>query len=344
MKIGIIGHPGSGKKTLFEAFTGMSIEASQKQEDLVGTVTVPDKRIDHLSQIYNPKKTIYAQVTYYLPAHVGNQKDTQKSESMWSGLRNCDAIIHVVRNFKMYGMDDPSPEKDYRKLSEDMILADYLVVEKRIERINKERNKKNVGSNELDLLKQCLELLEKNQPIRSNHELALAPELKGFAFITARPMLVLFNNADEDNALPDLPDCLKSETVLPIRGKLEQELSQMSAQEAAEFLDEFEISASAMTRIITASYELMGLISFFTVGDDEVRAWTIPANSPADDAAGAIHTDFKKGFIRAEVLSYADFIDANSKYADARKNGTVRLEGKSYIVKDGDIIHFRFNV
>jgi hypothetical protein len=344
MKLGIIGHAGSGKKTLFEAFTGMTIAASQKQEDLVGTITVPDERIDHLSQIYQPKKTIYAQVAYYLPAYIGGQKEVQKTESMWSGLRNCDALIHVIRNFKMYGMDDPSPEKDFLKLSEDMILADYLVVEKRIERINKERNKKNVGSNELDLLKQCQTLLENNQPIRYNQELALAPELKGFAFVTARPTLILFNNADEDNALPDLPDCLKNETVLHIRGKLEQELSQMTAQEAVEFLEEFEISASAMTRIITASYELMGLISFFTVGEDEVRAWTIPKNSQADDAAGAIHTDFKKGFIRAEVLAYADFIDANSKYAEARKKGTVRLEGKNYIVNDGDIIHFRFNV
>jgi hypothetical protein len=344
MKLGIIGQPGSGKKTLFEAFTGMTIEASQKQEDLVGTITVPDERIDHLSQIYIPKKTIYAQVAYFLPTQIAGQKEAQKSESMWAGLRNCDALIHVVRNFKMYGMDEPSPEKAYQKLSEDMILADYLVVEKRIERIQKERNKKNVGNNELDLLKQCLDLLEKNQPLRTNQELALAPELKGFAFITARPTLLLFNNADEDNALPDIPECLKHEAVLPIRGKLEQELSQMSALEAAEFLEEFDISASAMTRIITASYDLMGLISFFTVGEDEVRAWTIPKNTPADEAAGAIHTDFKKGFIRAEVLSYADFIDANSKYAEARKKGTVRLEGKNYIVKDGDIIHFRFNV
>ncbi|ETR73898.1 MAG: GTP-binding protein YchF [Candidatus Magnetoglobus multicellularis str. Araruama] len=344
MKLGIIGHPGSGKRTLFEAFTGMSIQASQKQEDLVGTITVPDHRIDHLSQVYQPKKTIYAQVAYHLPAQTGGQKDTQKNDSRWASYRNCDALIHVVRNFKMYGMADPSPEKDYLEMSEDMILADYLVVEKRIERIQKERNKKNVASNELDLLKQCLALLENNQPISNNPDLAKAPELKGFAFLTARPGFVLFNNADEDNALPDLPDCLKHEKVLPIRGKLEQELSQMNEQEAAEFLEEFEISASAMTRIITESYELMGLISFFTVGEDEVRAWTIPRNTPADDAAGAIHTDFKKGFIRAEVLSYEDFIRADSKYAVARKNGTVRLEGKTYIVQDADIIHFRFNV
>jgi len=341
MKLGIIGLAGAGKKTLFEAFTGLPIQ-SQKQEDLVGTVTVPDDRIDHLSSIYQPKKTIYAQVTYFLPAQVS--QESQKSENTWADLRNCDALIHVVRNFKMYGTDDPSPEKDYNQMAEDMILADLMVVEKRIERIQKERNKKNVSGNELDLLKQCQDLLEKNMPIRTNPELVSAPELKGFAFLTARSALILFNNTDEDDALPDLPAAFKNEKVMPIRGKLEQELCQMDEEEAAEFLEEFEISDSAMTRIIKASYELMDLISFFTVGEDEVRAWTIPKNTPADAAAGTIHTDFQKGFIRAEVLSYADFLQANSKYAEARKNGTVRLEGKTYIVNDADIIHFRFNV
>jgi len=344
MKLGIIGLPGSGKKTLFEAFTGLSIQAAQKQEDLLGTVKVPDERIDHLSQIYKPKKTIFAQVEYNLPAQIHGQKDAQKSETVWAGMRNCDAIIHVIRNFKMYGMDAPEPEKDYIQMNEDMILADFMVVEKRIERMKKERGQKNISQIEMDLLKQCLELLEKNQPIRNNPDLTKAPELKGYAFLTAKPTLVLFNNEDDDDCLPKLSEAFKDEKTMFIRGKLEQELSQMSPQEAAEFLEEFEISASAMNRIITASYELMGLISFFTVGEDEVRAWTIPINTPADDAAGAIHTDFKKGFIRAEVLAYKDFIDANNSYAEARKNGTVRLEGKTYTVCDADIIHFRFNV
>ncbi|KPA09509.1 GTP-binding protein YchF [Candidatus Magnetomorum sp. HK-1] len=344
MKLGIIGRPSSGKKTLFEAFTGLSVQASQKQDDLLGTVKVPDDRIDHLSQIYQPKKTIYAQVEYHLPAQVHGQKDAQKSETVWAGMRNCDALIHVVRNFKMYGMDAPTPENDYIKMNEDMILADFMVVEKRLERMKKERGQKSVSNNELDLLKQCLELLENNQPIRRNPDLINAPELKGFAFLTAKPTLVLFNNEDDDDSLPELSEIFENETTMFIRGKLEQELSQMNEQEAAEFLEEFEISASAMNRIIAASYELMGLISFFTVGEDEVRAWTIPINTAADNAAGAIHTDFKKGFIRAEVLAYKDFIDANSTYAEARKNGTVRLEGKTYTVCDADIVHFRFNV
>jgi len=344
MKLGIIGLTGSGKKTLFEAFTGLSIQSTQKQEALVGTVKVPDERIDHLSKIYNPKKTIYAQVEYHLPIMGHGHNDGQKSENVWANLRNCDALIHVVRNFKMYGMDDPDIHADFIKMNEDMILADFMVVEKRIERINKERGRKNASTVELDLLNQCLELLEKNEPIRQRSDLANAPELRGYAFLTAKPMLVLLNNDDDDDCLPKLPDIFQKEMVLPIRGKLEQELSQMNEQEAAEFLEEFEISESAMSRIITASYDLMGLISFFTVGDDEVRAWTIPKNSPADDAAGAIHTDFKKGFIRAEVLAYTDFLDANNNYADARKKGTVRLEGKTYTVKDADIIHFRFNV
>ncbi|MBF0449934.1 MAG: redox-regulated ATPase YchF [Candidatus Magnetomorum sp.] len=344
MKLGIIGLASSGKKTLFEAFTGLSVQTSQKQEALLGTVKVPDARIDHLSQIYQPKKTIYAQVEYHLPAQVHGQKDTQKSESLWAGMRNCDALIHVVRNFKMYGMDAPTPETDFIKLNEDMILSDFMVVEKRIERINKERGRKGFSSIEVDLLNQCLELLEKNQPIRQNPDLVNAPELKGYAFLTAKPTLILLNNEDDDDGLPEGSDLFQKETILPIRGKLEQELSQMNEQEAAEFLEEFDISASAMSRIIAASYDLMGLISFFTVGEDEVRAWTIPKNTPADDAAGAIHTDFKKGFIRAEVLAYDDFIDANNNYAEARKKGTVRLEGKTYTVCDADIIHFRFNV
>lgn len=344
MKLGIIGLPGSGKKTLFEAFTGIPVQVSQKQDSLLGTVKVPDKRIDHLSNIYKPKKTIYAQVEYNLPLVGLGHKDTQKSETLWANMRNCDALIHVIRNFSVYGMDGPNPDQDFGKMNDDMILNDFMVVEKRIERMNKERGKKSASNLELDLLTQCLELLEKNQPIRLNSDLANAPELRGYAFLTAKPILVLFNNEDENDSLPELSDMFQNEMVLPIRGKLEQELSQMNDDEALEFLDEFNISASAMSRIIIASYELMGLISFFTVGEDEVRAWTIPENTPADDAAGAIHTDFKKGFIRAEVLAYKDFIDANNNYADARKNGTVRLEGKTYMVKDADIIHFRFNV
>jgi ribosome-binding ATPase len=167
--------------------------------------------------------------------------------------------------------------------------------------------------------------------------------LRGFAFLSAKPMLVLFNNEDDKEEIPDIKGLTDKEDCMVIRAKLEQELAQMSKEEAEEFLSEFGIAASAKDRVISKSYELMGLISFFTVGDDEVRAWTIKKATQAIDAAEVIHTDLKKGFIRAEVVSYNDFMAAGSM-AEARKHGTVRLEGKTYVVSDGDIINVRFNV
>ena len=189
----------------------------------------------------------------------------------------------------------------------------------------------------------CKKHLDNETPLRRFHEIATAKLLRGFAFLSAKPMLILFNNEDDDDALPDAAALLHGEECMVVRAKLEQELAQMSDDEAREFLAEFNISASATDRVIQRSYELMGLISFFTVGEDEVRAWTIGRDTAAVDAAEVIHSDIKKGFIRAEVLAYNDLMDAGT-YAEARKKGTVRLEGKAYKVGDGDIINFRFNV
>ena len=188
-----------------------------------------------------------------------------------------------------------------------------------------------------------MENLEQEHPLRNNPELAFAHVLRGFAFISAKPILILFNNEDDDDSMPPIKDMISSQDCMIIRGKLEQELVQMSEKEAHDFLEEFNITASAMDRVIKRSYELLGLISFFTVGEDEVRAWTIKKGTPAVDAAEVIHSDIKKGFIRAEVLSYDDLMNAKT-YQEARKKGTVRLEGKTYEVQDGDIINFRFNV
>ena len=193
------------------------------------------------------------------------------------------------------------------------------------------------------LLVECRESLENETPLRRVAGLASAPLLRGFAFLSAKPLLVLFNNDDEDDRLPDIDKITRVEDCLVIRGKLEQELAQMSDEDAADFLNEFNISESAMDKVIRKSYSLLGLISFFTVGSDEVRAWSIKGATEAVNAAEAVHSDMKKGFIRAEVLAYDDLMDAGS-YAAARKKGTVRLEGKSYEVKDGDIINIRFNV
>lgn len=344
MKIGIIGLPGSGKTTIFEALTHNIIDAGHKGETRIGTIKVPDKRVDILSDMYKPKKTIYAQVVYFLSGFQGHGKDTAKDYNVWNAVRDCDALIHVVRNFGGYGFEPPDLYNDFFNFEQEMILADLVVVEKRLERIELEKQRhRKIDQEEFALLKECRKNLEKEIPLRKNPDFASAPALKGFAFVSAKPMLVLFNNKDDDDNLPDLKDITSKENCMIIRGKLEQELAQMSDEEAEDFLSEFNITASAMDRVVSRSYEFQGLISFFTVGEDEVRAWTTKKATFALDAAGIIHTDIKKGFIRAEVVSYEDLIKAGT-YHEARKSGKVRLESKTYEVQDGDIINFRFNV
>lgn len=341
MKLGIIGRPQSGKKTIFEALTKTQVDAAQRKETRIGMVQVPDDRVDTLSGMYNPKKTIHARVEYLLPAPAEHVKESAKEQSIWTQARDCDALIHVVRNFKGYGTEAPTPEDDLRSIDDELIFSDLVVVEKRLERLELDAKRgKKPNPEELSLIKKCHEQLNNEKPLREIEELASAHTLRGFAFLSAKPMLVLANNEDEDDQRPAwLPD----ENGLMIRGKLEQELSMMEPEEAAAFLEDFGIDTSAMDLVIARSYALLGLISFFTVGEDEVRAWTIKNGTAAQSAAGEIHSDIEKGFIRAEVLAYEDLMEAGN-YAEARKKGTVRLEGKAYEVTDGDIINFRFNV
>ena len=344
MKLGIIGLPQSGKATVFEALTKNISGMAQKGEDRISTILVPDSRIDILSQMYQPRKTTYARVEYFLPGTGAGKKDHQTEQSTWTAARDCDALIHVIRNHSAMGLEQQQPLEDYTRMEQELILADLVVVEKRLERLELDhRRGKKMDPQEYSLLEECRKTLENEIPLRRIEALAFAPVLRGFAFLSAKPMLVLFNNDDEDDRLPDVDRITAEEDCLIIRGKLEQELAQMSAEDADDFLKEFNISESAMDKVIRKSYSLLGLISFFTVGSDEVRAWSIKGETEAVDAAEAVHSDMKKGFIRAEVLAYDDLIEAGS-YAAARKKGTVRLEGKNYVVKDGDIINFRFNV
>jgi len=344
MKLGIVGLPGSGKKTIFEALTHAASETGHKGETRIGTIRVPDPRVDNLSNMYLPQKTIFAQVEYFFPAATGTHKEKGSDHPVWTAVRDADALIHVIRNFSGYGLKAPTPFEDYLAFNQEMILTDLIAVENRLERLKADQKRgKAILPEEHGLLLECQKTLEKETPLRSCPDLAAAPSLKGYAFVSAKPMLILFNNDDENNTLPEIEKFAGREKYALIKGKLEHELSQMSEAEAKDFLLEFNISASAMDRIIQLSYELLGLISFFTVGQDEVRAWTITSGTSAPDAAGVIHSDFKKGFIRAEVVSYADLMEAGT-YHEARKKGAVRLEGKTYIVRDGDIINFRFNV
>lgn len=340
MKLGIIGLSRSGKSTVFEALTHNILSESHKAKNRIGTIHVPDKRLDILSNLYKPPKTIYAQVEYFLPDVLRQKKD----HNIWTQVRDCDALIQVVRNFGGYGFEAPTPYQDFQAIDQELVLTDLMVVEKKLENMGLDNKRgKKADPEELSLLHQCLETLEKETPLRNLPDLASSQLLKGYAFLSAKPMLVLFNNEDDDDGIPEITNLTTRENCMVIRGKLEQELAQMSAEEAEEFLSEFNITASAMDRVIQRSYKLLGLISFFTIGKDEVRAWTVKRKTPAIDAAGVIHTDMQKGFIRAEVISYDDLISAGS-YPEARRLGNVRLEGKTYAVQDGDIIEFRFNL
>jgi GTP-binding protein YchF len=341
MKLGIIGLPRSGKSTLFDALTKNIAGDEHKGQERIAAIRVPDARVDRLRQIYKPQKTIYAQVEYFLP---GFKTDGSGDQGIWTSVRDCDALLHVIRNHAAYGFEKPSPLEDFIKLEQEFILADLVVVEKRLERIElDEKRGKKMDQEEKALLTQCRQSLEEEIPLRKKSELSSAPKLRGFTFLSAKPVLILFNNEDDDDRMPDIKNLTGEEACEVVRGKLEQELAQMPLEEATEFLSEFNIPASAMDRIIRQSYALLNLISFFTTISNEVRAWTIKKGTPALDAAEVIHSDMKKGFIRAEVVSFQDLMDAGS-YAEAKKRAAVRLEGKAYEVQDGDIIQFRFNV
>lgn len=343
MKLGIIGLPQSGKKTVFEALTKAQVPEGHNREKRIGTVAVPDQRVNILRELYRPRKTTYAQVEYLLPAARESDPGT-KEPSCWAQVREAEALVQVVRNFPLAGYDDPEPYRDVRALLQELILADMVTVEKRLERIDREKKRgKRIDPQEQAVLTEVRETLEQEFPLWKNDRLVAHHLLKGFAFLSAKPLLVLFNNEEGSEQAPYVDGLVPPEQCLVIRGKLEGELARLTDEEARDFLSEYRIGESATHRVVRTSYELLGLISFFTVGEDEVRAWTIREKTTAVEAAEVIHSDIKKGFIRAEVLSYQDLMAAGS-YAEARKKGMVRLEGKTYIVADGDIINFRFNV
>jgi hypothetical protein len=305
---------------------------------------VVDERVDLLTKIYKPEKTTYAQVEYLLPSEMVTGTPSRSENAIWNQVRICDALIHVTRNFQLSGGIEPTPENDFRRLEEEMIINDLVVAEKRIERIELDRKRgKKPDEEEYSLVKSCRELLENNQSIRITPELASAPVLKGFTFLSAKPQLVIINNNDENELLPEWKLKPENLEMMVVRGRLEMEIASMAPEEAQEFLTEYHIEESALDRVIKSSYDLLNQISFFTVLNEEVRAWTITKDSPALEAAGAVHSDMKKGFIRAEILAYEHLKEYGS-FKEAKKVGQVRLEGKEYTVQDGDIINFRFNI
>lgn len=356
MRLGIIGLPQSGKTTLFNALTRGTYPTgtvSGKIEVHTAVVDVPDRRVDVLSQMFKPKKTIYAKVTYADIAGLdGSAGKTGISGTLLNQLTQMDGFIHVVRVFEDENVPHPAgsvdPLRDLHTMDSEFILNDLIAVERKLERLADERRKgggrdKAAIDRELALFERFQQALNNETPLR---DLELTPEeeklLAGFGFLSLKPALIVLNLAEGQTA-PAIDYPHRRSQVVSLQGKLEMEIAQLPPEDAALFLQEYHIEEPSLNRMIRLSYDLLGLQSFFTVGPDEVRAWTIHRGAVAPEAAGEIHTDLQKGFIRAEVISFDDLV-ALGGMAEARAKGKLRLEGKDYIVHDGDILTIRFNI
>ncbi len=357
MKTGIIGLPQVGKTSLFRILTHAPAEPAHAnpREAHVGVAKVPDERLDRLAALYNPRKLIHASVEYADVAAIG--QEALKDTAYLTALRQVDALAHVVRAF-----EDPAiphvgaidPLRDIRNVEFDLMVSDLGQIEKRLERLEKDLKKiKNPElEREFGLLQRAKAQVESERPLR---EMDMAPEdkkrLRGFMFLSEKPILYVLNVSESSDLGLDLEQAVQKYklTELAVRpntgataicGKVEAELAEMSDEDAAEFLASYGLKESGLVRLIRKSYELLGLISFFTVGEDECRAWTVAKQARAVEAAGAIHSDLEKHFVRAEVIHWDMLLEAGSE-ANARAKGTLRLEGKEYIVKDGDVVHIR---
>ena len=352
MKVGIIGFPRSGKTTLFNALSGARavVGAFGNRDANVAVTKVPDARVDKLAEVFKPKKTTYAEVQFVdiAPNEAAGESKVLDAAAM-NLLKNVDALVHVVRAFQSEEVMHPKGSvdalRDCQAVEEELQLTDFIVIEKRVERIEKEHRK---GA-DLDALKRCLAHIEKGQSLRildlsaqEKHEIA------GFGFLSQKPVLLLGNYGEEAIGKPD-PSGLASYATehglswIDLCGKMELEVAELPDDERQVFRDDLGLGEESRTRFLHAAYDMLGLMSFLTAGEPEVRAWTIPKNTKAVDAAGVIHSDIQRGFIRAEIVQYADFIAAGSM-PKAKEQGHTRLEGKEYIMRDGDMVLFRFNV
>jgi GTP-binding protein YchF len=356
MRLGIIGLPQSGKTTLFNALTRGTQptgQASGRIEVHTAVVDVPDPRVDRLSGMFQPKKTIYAKVTYADIAGLdASAAKTGISGTLLNQLTQMDGFIHVLRTFESENVPHPSgsvdPLRDLQAMDAEFILNDLIAVERRLERLNEELKKgggreKAVIQREIDLFNRLHETLSAETPLR-DIEISAEDErfLSGYGMLSRKPVLVVLNQSEGQTA-PDVAYPHKRSQVVALQGELEMEIAQLPPDEAADFLKEYGIEEPSLNRMIRLSYDLLGLQSFFTVGPDEVRAWTVHRGASAPEAAGEIHTDLQKGFIRAEVVAYDDLVGLGG-YPEARAKGKLRLEGKDYIVQDGEILNIRFNI
>ena len=358
LRAALIGFPSSGKTTLFQLMTSAKDAPRGKGDVNIGISKVPDPRLDVLTKMYNPKKRVPATVEF---TDLIAQARTGASALVdVAGYKNADALVHVVRAFRDPAVAHPSgsidPARDAQAMEDELILADLGVAERRLERIEKDlkKGRSTELERERDLVQRCQAVLEEGKPLRT---LELTGDdrklLRGFQFLSAKPLLLVINLDEED--LADAGSSIEraaaqtgltgflahaSTKAVALCAKIELEISQLEGDDAAAFLADLGLTESGLDRVIRTSYDLLGYMSFFTVGEDECRAWSIARDTQAQLAAGEIHSDIQRGFIRAEVVGYAPLTTRGSM-AVCREHGEVRLEGKEYIVQDGDIINFR---
>jgi ribosome-binding ATPase len=356
VKIGLIGLPKSGKTTIFNALSRSQAEVSAyggaKTEPNVAVVNVRDERVTRLSQMYNPRKTTYAKIE--LVDFAGVEKDEAKKEELFSPdlmrlVKTTDSLAVVLRNFPSDSGAAPSPLSDLETIETEILLSDQIIAENRLARIaaSAKGGKTPALAAEENLLKKIMDHLNAMQPIRRLDFSADENKmLRGFQFLTQKPLFLILNSS-EDNFKKDAKvgdELSKKYKLIECSGNFEMELSRLTDQaEIQAFMEDAGIRESAADRLTLCAYETLGLISFFTVGEDEVRAWELARGSNAVDAAASIHTDLARGFIRAECFSYADLVECGSEKA-VKDKGKFRMEGKDYIVADGDILSIRFNV
>jgi GTP-binding protein YchF len=355
MRLGIIGLPQSGKTTLFNALTRATqpVGVSGKIEIHTAVVDVPDPRVDKLSSMFNPKKTIYTKVTYVDIAGLdGSAGRGGISGALLNQLTQLDGFIHVVRVFEDENVahvnENLDPARDIATMDSEFVLNDLIAAERKLERLTEEK-KKGVGRDrdlverELVLFTRLHAALSEEKPLRDikidDYEDKL---LSGFGFLSRKPLLIVLNHS-EGQTPPAIEYSHQHSKVVALQGKLEMEIAQLAPEEAELFLAEYGIEEPSLNRMIRLSYDLLGLQSFFTVGPDECRAWTVRRGATAPEAAGEIHSDLQKGFIRAEVISYEELV-ALGGLVEAKAKGKLRLEGKEYIVQDGDVLNIRFNL
>ena len=356
MEIGILGLASSGKTTLFSLLTAQGEGGGRRDAVNLGVARVPDPRLDRLSEMFQPRKTTPATIRY---VDIPGLPEEHRADSGFNlqELRTMDVLMVVLCGFSSGVVPHPlgsvDPVRDLGRIEEELLIQDQLVVERRLERLAKDLAKRRTPELEAEqrLLQQCLGVLGEERPLRALElEEAELKRLRGFTFLTLKPLLVVVNTdeaaiAEDPFAAPAWQSWLGRPRMAFTRAcaTLEGELAQLEGGDAEAFMADLGLTDRALDRIIEESYRLAGLVSFFTVGEDECRAWSIRRGTPAVEAAGAIHSDIQRGFIRAEVVRYEELVAAGA-LAACRQRGTLRLEGKSYVVEDGDVVHFRFNV